>query len=257
MFFSHTRDFSFMKLLTWPVPALMAWGASWLVFHGLHGVGLPEALALLAATVLGVALSALVNTTMRKALIMLGFPLSVLASSTTLSVPPWGWLVLLAVIVLVYPRKAWNDAPLFPTPKKALQAMPAHITLADGARVLDAGSGLGDGLIALHAAYPQVDLHGLEMSWPLRLLSSLRCRFANIQQGDIWLAEWRSFDMVYLFQRPESMPRAVEKAQAELRDGAWLVSLEFEARDLQAQAVVYGEDGRPVWMYQQPFTPKG
>ena len=59
--------------------------------------------------------------------------------------------------------------------------------------------------------------------------------------------------MVYMFQRPESMPKAVEKASKELRSGAWLVSLEFEARSLKPNALVYGSDGRPVWMYQAPF----
>jgi hypothetical protein len=66
--------------------------------------------------------------------------------------------------------------------------------------------------------------------------------------------DWRSFDMVYMFQRPESMPRAVEKAEAELRRGAWLVSLEFEAQELIPSAILTCRDGRPVWMYQVPFN---
>jgi hypothetical protein len=125
-----------------------------------------------------------------------------------------------------------------------------------GARILDAGSGMGDGLLALRSAYPRADLNGLEMSWPLRVLSAMRCSFANIRQGDMWLMDWRSYDLVYMFQRPESMPRAVEKAEAEMRRGAWLVSLEFEARDLVPSGVIYGADGRPVWMYQLPFNRK-
>jgi hypothetical protein len=63
--------------------------------------------------------------------------------------------------------------------------------------------------------------------------------------------------MVYLFQRPESMPRAVEKAEAELRRGAWLVSLEFEARELMPDAMVDSRNGRPVWLYQVPFKRRG
>ena len=216
--------------------------------------GLSETIALIVAAFWGGFLSKLVHTPMRKALIVLGFPLSMVASSATITAPPLGWLFLLGLIVLVYPRKAWRDAPLFPTPKKALIEVPEHIALPAGARILDAGSGMGDGLVALRNAFPRAELHGVEMSWPLRVLSALRCSFAKIRQGDIWLVDWRSFDMVYLFQRPESMPRAVEKAAAELRRGAWLVSLEFEARELEPQAVVYGRDGRPVWMYQVPFN---
>ena len=240
--------------MTWPIPALLVWGASWLIFKGVQTLGVSETMAFIGCTFLGGFLSTLVGTPMRKALIVLGFPLSMLASSSTLSVPPIGWLLLLGLIVLVYPRKAWRDAPLFPTPKRALREMQQHITLPAGARILDAGSGLGDGLLALRDAFPRAELHGVEMSWPLRVLSAMRCSFAKIRQGDIWLVDWRSFDMVYLFQRPESMPRAVEKAEAELRRGAWLISLEFEAQALIPSAILTCRDGRPVWMYQVPFN---
>lgn len=243
--------------MTWPVPALLAWGSSWLIFKGLLSVGLTETIALVVAAFWGGFLSRWGHTPMRKALIVLGFPLSMVASSATLSVPPMGWLLLLGLIVLVYPRKAWRDAPLFPTPKKALRELSQHITLPANARILDAGSGMGDGLLALRDAFPRAELHGVEMSWPLRVLSAMRCSFARIRQGDIWLVDWRSFVLVYLFQRPESMPRAVEKAEAELRRGAWLVSLEFEARELVPSAILTCRDGRPVWMYQIPFKRRG
>jgi hypothetical protein len=32
------------------------------------------------------------------------------------------------------------------------------------------------------------------------------------------------------------------------------VSLEFEAREIEPFAVVESPDGRPVWIYQQPFV---
>ena len=141
--------------MTWPVPALLAWGSSWLIFKGLQMAGLSETIALIVAAFWGGFLSKLVHTPMRKALIVLGFPLSMVASSATITVPPLGWLFLLGLIVLVYPRKAWRDAPLFPTPKKALRELQQHITLPAGARILDAGSGMGDGLLALRDAFPR------------------------------------------------------------------------------------------------------
>jgi hypothetical protein len=62
--------------------------------------------------------------------------------------------------------------------------------------------------------------------------------------------------MVYLFQRPESMPRAVDKATREMAHGSWLASLEFEALQLEPDAVHRCKDGRSVWLYQQPFKPR-
>ena len=74
-----------------------------------------------------------------------------------------------------------------------------------------------------------------------------------MRDGDIWLEGWGAYDLVYLFQRPETMPRAVAKAQAEMRPGTWLVSLEFVAAALQPAAVVYASEDRPVWVYRLPF----
>jgi hypothetical protein len=59
--------------------------------------------------------------------------------------------------------------------------------------------------------------------------------------------------MVYLFQRPETMERASLKASKELKRGAWMVSLEFEAKGLVPTAVGQASENRPVWLYQQPF----
>jgi hypothetical protein len=58
--------------------------------------------------------------------------------------------------------------------------------------------------------------------------------------------------MVYLFQRPESMPRAVAKAQAEMKPGSWLVSLEFEALAWKPSARLETVASKPVWLYKMP-----
>jgi hypothetical protein len=157
------------------------------------------------------------------------------------------------LLLLLYPLKAWRDAPLFPTPPDALNELPDVAPLEPGSRVLDAGCGLGHGLQALSQAYPLAQLHGIEQSWPLMWLCRWRCPWAKVERGDIWRADWSGYDMVYLFQRPESMPRAVEKARAELKPGAWLVSLEFEALDLKPVARLDGAQGKPVWVYQGPL----
>jgi hypothetical protein len=182
-----------------------------------------------------------------------GFPLSLLLSGGV-SIPGWAWLIPLVIIALVYPMNAWSDAPLFPTPATALSNLSEHLHLAEGASILDAGCGLGHGLRALRAAYPQARLSGTEWSWPLRVLTGLLCPWAKVRQGDMWKDDWSTYDMVYLFQRPETMPRAVAKAVTELKPGAWLVSLEFPALELQPYTRVEYVEGKPVWIYQAPFV---
>jgi hypothetical protein len=49
------------------------------------------------------------------------------------------------------------------------------------------------------------------------------------------------------------MPRAMAKAATELKPGAWLASLEFEAAGVKPAAVAQCPDGRPVWLYRAPW----
>jgi SAM-dependent methyltransferase len=237
-----------LACLPWPLPALLAWAVLWLFFVQLISSGTDAAGALLLASLLGVAFSALAKTWWRRLIIGLGFPLSLLFSGV-LSLPAWSWLLPLALLALIYPLNAWRDAPLFPTPTDALNDLPSVAPLEPGAKVLDAGCGLGHGLEALRQAYPLAELHGIEWSRPLCWLCARRCPWAKVERGDIWKADWAGYDLVYLFQRPESMPRAIEKARAELKPGAWLVSLEFEAAGLTPAGKLDGVRGKPVWVY--------
>ena len=237
----------------WPVPALLAWGVAWALYGLLERAGVFRPWPLLLAAALGVALSLAGNSWWRRAIIATGFPASLLMSGAA-AVPPWAWLVLLALLALIYPLNAWRDAPLFPTPARALRVLAEGAPLGAGAWVLDAGCGLGHGLGALRAAYPDAKLFGMEQSWPLCLVCALRCPWARVHQGDMWRADWSPYTLVYLFQRPESMPRAVAKAGAEMHAGSWLVSLEFEAAELATHAVLTVPDGRPLWLYRVPFA---
>ena len=245
------------RFLPWPLPALLAWAAAWLAFVALQRAHLPAAWALVLACGLGTAASVLGGTWWQRGLIAAGFPLS-LALTGAAGLPAWAWLVPLALLLLVYPLNAWRDAPLFPTPPDALNDLPDCAPLEPGARVLDAGCGLGDGLIALRQAYPLARLEGLEWSRPLRWLCARRCPWAQVHWGDMWRADWSGYQLVYLFQRPESMARAAAKAQAEMAPGAWLVSLEFAVPGWPTHGQLHhAPGGRPVWVYRMPAGPTG
>ena len=239
--------------LRWPLPALLGWGGAWAAFAALVRVGAPTWPAFAAAALLGTMAAMLGTTRWRRALIGAGFPLSFAATGLAAGLTPWAWLLPLAVLALVYPLRSWTDAPVFPTPRGALAGLARRVPLAPGARVLDAGCGLGDALRELAREYPQARLEGVEWSLPLTLLAALRCRSAQVRRADLWAEDWSRFDLVYLFQRPESMVRADAKASAELRPGAWLASLEFEAAGLEPETRHRCADGRVLWLYRAPL----
>lgn len=244
-------------LLRWPVCAFLLWSLAWLCYLTLMRSGLSSSSSTLVASLLGVLASGVAMgrsfSRARQLALALGFPVSLWLSGSA-TAPAWVWLILLALAFLVYPVQAWRDAPVFPTPLNALRALPTVAPLTAKALILDGGCGLGDGLKALRLAYPQARYVGIEFSWPLRLIAGLRCPWAQVHKGDIWLDNWGRYDLVYLFQRPESIARAVAKARTELKPGAWLVSLEFQALELQETSVLQASPNRPVWLYQAPFN---
>jgi hypothetical protein len=236
----------------WPLPAVASWLACWGLHAGLRP-GLGTASSALLATLLGALLALPHRSSWRRALVGAGFPASALAAGAAL--PAWSWLLPLAVLAGAYPLRAWHDAPLFPTPPRALDALAAQLPLADGARVLDAGCGLGHGLRALRSAWPRARVHGVEWSGLLAWVARLRCPGASVRRADMWAGSWAGFDLVYLFQRPESMARAWDKACAEMQAGAWLVSLEFALPDRAPDLRLPAGERRSVLAWRVPAGP--
>lgn len=238
--------------LPWPLPALLAWLASWGALALLAPLGAGLAWPWLLAAGVGTLLALLPRRASgwRRLFMAGGFPVSSLLLGAAGAVPAWAWLLPMALLLAAYPLRAWRDAPLFPTPAGALDGLAAVLPLADGARVLDAGCGLGHGLAALHRTWPRARIEGIEWSPALRLGAALRCPWARVRRGDMWSDPWQALDLVYLFQRPESMARAWAKAEAELPPGAWLLSLAFEVPGRPADLVLGPPGVRRVWGYR-------
>ncbi len=240
----------------WPTPALAVWLVAWGSVMGLRpwcaALGWAPAWAWGAATALGVglALALRLASHWRRLFVAAGFPVSALASGLASAVPAWAWLLPLGLLLAAYPLRAWRDAPLFPTPADGLDGLAQQLALPAGARILDAGCGLGHGLLALRRAYPLARIEGVEFSWPLRAAAALRCPWARVRRGDMWALDWSGLALVYLFQRPESMSRALAKADAELGAGGWLVSLDFVVPDVPPTAVLRRPGAQPVWIYR-------
>lgn len=204
----------------WPFSALGVW-----LLALLPWALLPAAPAAAASLLLLAAGAWAHAQTWRRLIVLLGVPLALLLNGAP--VPAWAWALGALLLLALYPWWLWRDAPLFHTPADAFDALPPLLPLADGTRLLDAGCGSGAALRAWARAYPQLKLNGVEASWPLRLWARWRCPQARIRGGDFWAEDWSAYELVYLFQRPETMASALDKARRELRAGGHLVSLDF------------------------------
>lgn len=234
--------------LPWPLPAVLCWASGWLAWWALQLAGLSATWALAPAAALAAVLAQACQGRWRRWIAALGFPLSVMAMAGAGALSPWAWLALALPLAVVHPLRTWRDAPWFPTPATALHGL--DTVVGQPRTVHDAGCGLGHGLAALHRLWPRARLGGVEWSPVLAWAAAWRCRYADVRRGDMWAQSWSCLDLVYLFQRPETMPRAWDKAVAEMSPGAWLVSLEFAVPGQAPVACLDGAGRRPVWIYQ-------
>ena len=239
-----------MWIIRWPLPALWSWLAAWLLHAAALRAGLAPGPALAAGAAVGAALAWLQAERWRRLIVALGFPASVLALGWQGGASGLMWLAPLALLWWLYPRRSWSEAPLFPTPRGALAGLAATVPLPAGARVLDAGCGAGDGLRELRHVFPGARVEGVEWSRPLAWLARLRAPGATVRQGDLWADDWAPFALVYVFQRPESMPRVWAKACAEMAAGSWLVSLDFAVPAVEPVASWQLPGGQFVWLYR-------
>jgi SAM-dependent methyltransferase len=238
--------------LAWPLPAVLGWAAAWSTFGVLGVAGAAPAWAFGLALMAPLLLAWSLTHWWRRLLTLAGFPLSLALLGATAAVPAWAWPLALLPVLLVYPLRAWRDAPFFPTERDALQGLDRQVVLPANASVLDAGCGLGDGLRALASVWPKARLHGVEWSRSLAILARRRVPMAQVDRGDMWTASWAGHDLVYLFQRPESMARAWAKACTEMVPGNWLVSLEFAVPEVAPWAILQAGARRAVYVYRVP-----
>ena len=224
---------------SWPLPAFAAWAACWIVFASVAQLGAAPAAAFVAAGLRR--RGALVDRRRRRGDASSSAAAfrcrSLVLFGSGVALPAWAWLLALALLAVVYPLRAWRDAPIFPTPAGALRGLAQGVPLAPRAAVLDAGCGLGAGLVELRREYPRrrARRHRMELAALARRRGALPL-CAQFGAATCGARTGRGFALVYLFQRPESMARAAAKAAHELRPGAWLASLEFEIASAAAAA---------------------
>jgi hypothetical protein len=238
------------------MPAVAAWLAAWLVHLALGAlqVAAPASLSLAMLAPAAFALGSAGWT--RRVIVLAGFPLS-LGLLDQAAAPAWFWLLPALLLLSLYPVQAWRDAPLYPTGARALDGLAARLDLAGSPRILEAGCGLGHGVQALQRQWPLASITGLERSRLLALLARWRCPRASVERADMWRQAWSGYDLVYLFQRPESMSRAWDKALREMRPGSWLVSLEFPIDGVAPRVRIDHPGERAVFAYQLPRRGSG
>jgi len=181
-------------------------------------------------------------------LVQFVFPLAV-AGAIWLGLPPYVWLGLFVLTLLVYWNSFRSGVPLYLSNKATWTALAHMLPQKPGARFVDLGGGIGGTALHLAACRPDCEFVSVEsapipfaISW-LRTVISGRSNVHAVY-GDIWKHPLNTFGVVYVFLSPQPMPDLFIKAKAEMDAGALLVSNSFEVPGHAANEIVQLDDRR-------------
>ena len=177
--------------------------------------------------------------------IHLGFmPLAIL--SLGLGLPSWIWLAGFVLLLLTFWRTDRSRVPLYLTNSLSADAL-ATLLSPMPATLIDLGCGDGGLLRRLAKARPECRFVGYEHA-PLPFAwAKISCRSlpnVEIRYGDFWSHPLAGYDLVYAFLSPEPMPRLWDKARAEMKPGALLVSNSFVVPRVESTKTIDVADGR-------------
>ncbi|MGE6687163.1 class I SAM-dependent methyltransferase [Stutzerimonas stutzeri] len=161
-----------------------------------------------------------------------------------------GWLPLGAFMLLLLLN--WNAfterVPLYLTGREAERELRERLAmLPRDFRYIDLGSGLAGTLSRLAREFPSAQFVGVETAPLPFVLSWLRCltrRNCHIRLISLWRVDLGEYDVVYCFLSPAPMAALWEKAQAEMRSGALLISNSFEVPGVEPAEVLHLDDWR-------------
>lgn len=192
------------------------------------------------------------------------FPFA-LWGALALDLPAWTHALALGVLLLVFRGVHRTQVPLFLSRREVWDAvltlLPPPAATADPTvsatrrpRLVDLGSGLGGLPRHIARQRPDCDCVGIELAPLPALVARLRQRLAplpnlRLLQGDLWRLPLGDVDVAFAFLSPVPMPALWDKARAELRPGALLVSCEFPVPGVAAAQEIAAR-GRRLYVYR-------
>lgn len=177
------------------------------------------------------------------------FPLALIVVSA-LQLPSWIYLAAFIALLCLYWTTFRTQVPYYPSTLPVWRAVEALLPEEGALRFIDIGSGFGGLVMHLAKARPGDAFVGIESAPLPWMMSGLRARAAKsaarFVRGDYGRLDFSAYDVVFAYLSPAAMPALWEKASAEMRHGALLLSYEFPVPGVAPDIVEYPTDEGPA-----------
>lgn len=119
------------------------------------------------------------------------------------------WIVLAILILVLYGLSlgGLSLAPWVPTRKKDFVRVAKMAELTEGDNFVELGCGSAGLLIYLAQKHPQVSFTGIEIAWPLFLISWIKIKILGLENiriiwGDVFKQNLSGYNVIFIFSLP-------------------------------------------------------
>lgn len=144
--------------------------------------------------------------------------------------------VFFALLIVSTSVQALWMVPFIPTPKAIIDGMIEFAELRPGERVYDLGAGDGRVLLAAEKREPTIRATGYEGAFGVWLFALIRLHLrrskATMKCQDFMKVNLSDADVIFTYLSIESMKKLKPKFDAELKDGARVITHAFRVPDM-------------------------
>lgn len=160
------------------------------------------------------------------------------------------WAVIFLLILIPLAIAGASFAPWSPTKTEDIERVKDVLQPKKGQRFLEFGCGDGRVCHGIASAYPDLEVVGIEMAFPLYIVSKIRQFIHPLPNLSIELwsgfkADFSEFDMIYMYGMPDSIAKKIlPKFEKEAKTGTQLISYVFSFKDTQRDVISHSLKNR-------------
>lgn len=178
--------------------------------------------------------------------------------SQYLQAPAWLWLLLFALVFLVYKNSVRSGVPLYLSNTTTWRTLVDLLPVKKGIKIIDLGGGLGGTGLFMGKNRPDAEILSIESAPIPAAISKIRRTLSGLKNvemryGDFWDIDLSAYKVVYAFLSPVPMERLYKKVKAELKPGSLFISNSFDVPNVQADEILELPDGRKTKLHLWRF----
>lgn len=166
--------------------------------------------------------------------------------------PSWLYLLVFALLVLIFWGTVKGDVPLFLSSSAVVDALVEIVARENAENFADIGAGVGTIAVPLARQYPRLRIVAMERAPLPWLLGFWRCRkLGNVEVRfeSLWRSNLAGFAVVFAFLSPVVMAGVGEKVRREMRGGSLFISSSFPVPDWLPEKVIVLDDRQKTHLY--------